>query len=108
MIKCKVFLSAIAVALAVVVALVFYSASMSKARHRDEMPKKANLVKALGLTDLAIWTEARYTRHPSQADFFTAFQDFPSALEHFPAGSIVSPETLGSTISEPTPADPPD
>ncbi len=108
MTKCKIFLSTIAVALAAVVALVFYSASVTESRHRDEMPKKVRLVKALGLTDLAIWTEARYTRHPSQADFFTPFQDFPSALEHFPAGSIVSPETLGSTMRESTPADPPD
>lgn len=54
------------------------------------------IVDKLGLTDFAIWTEARYTRHPSQADRFTPFQDFPSSLEHFPAGSIIAPPT-GST-----------
>lgn len=48
-------------------------------------------VSALKLTDLSIWTEARYTRHPSQADLFSPFQDFPSSLEHFPAGSIIAP-----------------
>ncbi len=47
-----------------------------------------NLVQVLVLTDLAIWTEARYTRHPSQADVFSAFQDSPAALEHFPAGAF--------------------
>lgn len=48
------------------------------------------LVTSLGLTDLAVWTEARYTRHPSQTDFFSAFQDLPSGVEHFPAGSILA------------------
>ena len=52
---------------------------------------KRQLVKKLGLTDLALWSEARYTRHPSQADLFTAFQDYPAAFDHFPAGSIISP-----------------
>jgi len=51
----------------------------------------ARLGGALGLTDLAIWTEARYARHPSQADRFTAFQDLPGAFDHFPAGSIIPP-----------------
>lgn len=52
---------------------------------------KRQLVQRLGLTDLAIWSEARYTRHPSQADLFTAFQDYPGAFDHFPAGSIIGP-----------------
>lgn len=46
---------------------------------------------ALGLTDLALFGEARYTRHPSQADLASAFQDGPAVLDHFPAGSLVSP-----------------
>jgi hypothetical protein len=49
------------------------------------------MVQALRLTDLALFTEARYTRHLSQADTFSAFQDGPVALEHFPAGSLVMP-----------------
>lgn len=49
------------------------------------------LVGALELTDLALWTEARYTRHPSQADGFAAFQDAPGAPDHFPAGTWVPP-----------------
>jgi len=48
-------------------------------------------VNELMLTDLAVWTEARYTRHPSQADIFAPFQDYPSSIEHFPAGSIMAP-----------------
>ena len=55
--------------------------------HRDNQ----QLVKVLELTDLSIWTGARYTRHLSQADVFSAFQDSMGALEHFPAGVLASP-----------------
>lgn len=50
-----------------------------------------DLVARLGLTDLALFTEARYTRHPSQADLHSAFQDHPLAFEHFPSGSVLPP-----------------
>ena len=46
------------------------------------------LVEAFELTDLSIWTGARYTRHPSQADVFSAFQDGIGALERFPEGGL--------------------
>jgi hypothetical protein len=49
------------------------------------------MVHRLGLTDLCLFTEARYTRHPSQADHFAPFQDHPQALEHFPSGSLLAP-----------------
>lgn len=49
------------------------------------------LVGRLGLTDLCLFTEARYTRHPSMADLNTAFQDYPMSFEHFPSGSLVPP-----------------
>lgn len=49
------------------------------------------LVRKLELTDLALFTEARYTRHPSQADRFAAFQDHPMALDHFPSGGMIPP-----------------
>ncbi len=51
-------------------------------------------VTAWELTDLALFTEARYTRHLSQADYHTPFQDHPFALEHFPTGSLVMPPAL--------------
>jgi len=52
---------------------------------------KAEMVKKLELTDLCLFTEARYTRHLSQTDFNTPFQDHPMSFEHFPSGSIVEP-----------------
>jgi hypothetical protein len=54
-------------------------------------------VALLELTDLALFTEARYTRHITQADRHAAFQDHPMALEHFPSGSLILPPTLSGT-----------
>jgi len=56
---------------------------------REKLAQSIFLVKELGLTDLALFTEARYTRHVSQADRNSAFQDHPMAFDHFPTGSIV-------------------
>jgi len=53
--------------------------------------KMAKAVADLELTDLCLFTEARYARHLSQADLHSAFQDHPVSLEHFPAGSIAGP-----------------
>lgn len=53
--------------------------------------KSGQAARALGLTDLSLWTEARYTRHPTQTDFFSPFQDLPGGMEHFPAGALISP-----------------
>ena len=62
-------------------------------RHADgpSIDRIAGVVARLELTDLALFTEARYTRHLSQTDLHSAFQDHPFALEHFPAGSIAGP-----------------
>jgi len=49
------------------------------------------LAMSLGLSDLALFTEARFTRHPSMADLHSAFQDHPASLDHFPSGSLVLP-----------------
>lgn len=50
-----------------------------------------NLVRNLQLTDLCLFTEARYTRHPAMADMHAAFQEHPAALDHFPSGSLLLP-----------------
>ncbi len=55
------------------------------------LEKSATLVRDLGLTDLVLFTDARYTRHPSQADLHSAFQDHPLSLDHFPSGSLSAP-----------------
>lgn len=62
------------------------------------------LVRELGLTDLCLFTEARYTRHPAMADRHAAFQDHPLGLEHFPSGSLVPPPAFPSRPHAPVPA----
>jgi hypothetical protein len=54
------------------------------------------MVQEYGLTDLALFTEARYTRHLSQSDLHSAFQDHPMSFEHFPSGSIYQPPQVSS------------
>jgi hypothetical protein len=49
------------------------------------------ITSALKLTDISFTNDARYTRHPSQADLFSAFQDYPGSIEHFPSGSVTPP-----------------
>lgn len=67
------------------------------ARWRDAsgQARSAALVRRLQLTDLVLTTEARYTRHPSQADRFAPFQDHPHAMDHFPSGSVIAPPEPG-------------
>jgi hypothetical protein len=66
-----------------------------KDKQQENLQEKAILVEALQLTDLCLFTEARYTRHLSQADLNTAFQDHPVSLEHFPSGSFTQPSLIG-------------
>ena len=63
-------------------------AQLTRGAAQARMAQSAQLVKAVGLTDLALFTEARYTRNPALADLHTAFQDSPFAFEHFPSGSF--------------------
>jgi hypothetical protein len=99
MIKHKIFISITLLEVLVLFALFLYSRSGIQTSDRYEIPAKRELVRLLELTDFAIWTEARYTRHPSQADWFTPFQDFPSSLEHFPAGSIIAPGNMNRSTT---------
>ncbi len=66
-------------------------ASMRQKAEMEFVREKMELVKKLELTDLCLFTEANYTRHLSQADLHTPFQDSPMSLEHFPSGSLIKP-----------------
>ncbi len=72
-------------------ALSFADAARQRAADAERIAAVATLAEHLGLTDLALFTEARYTRHPTQADLHAAFQDHPVSLEHFPTGSLLPP-----------------
>jgi hypothetical protein len=75
----------------VLIALVAVHARYSQSMATSGRLERAELVRTLQLTDLCLFTEARYTRHPAMADRFAPFQDHPGAMEHFPSGSLVTP-----------------
>lgn len=76
--------------------LMLHAVAVSR-NQETNLLQKAALVNQLRLTDLCLFTEARYTRHLSQADLNTAFQDHPLSLEHFPSGSFTQPSLTGMT-----------
>jgi hypothetical protein len=97
------FLVALAV-LAGLVGLAGVDAWMRGGRPPPEADAPAReLVRTLGLTDLALATEARYTRHRALADRHAAFQDHPGALDHFPSGAALAPPAH-LTPPDPAPA----
>ncbi|HMK49634.1 MAG TPA: hypothetical protein VK435_06250 [Thermodesulfovibrionales bacterium] len=88
--KSGIFLCFIAVSL-LLVSVMFVYAFFRVRSDAGTIIRQSEIVKELQLTDLCLFTEARYTRNPSQADLHAAFQDHPVSIEHFPAGSLVMP-----------------
>jgi hypothetical protein len=74
--------------------LVFIHASFQQRADQHILQEQREMVKRLELTDLCLFTEASYTRHLSQADRHTPFQDYPLSLEHFPSGAILLPPQI--------------
>ena len=73
---------------ALLLGAMFVHAGLQRRADVPLIEASAGMVGKLELTDLCLFTEARYARHPSQADLHSAFQDHPVALEHFPTGSM--------------------
>ncbi len=73
------------------ICLIFLDAAATRHFDSKALRQRQEIVQMLTLTDLCLFTEARYTRHPSMADFNTPFQDHPLSLEHFPSGAIMAP-----------------
>jgi hypothetical protein len=88
--RSDIFLSGL-LAAAVLFAASFADAVIGERHAQTALAAKTEMVERLGLTDLVLFTEARYTRHPSQADLHSAFQDHPFAMDHFPTGSLLPP-----------------
>lgn len=90
------------VATATLILVVFYL--HAHRRVESDLPGLHELglvVQHYGLTDLCLATDARYTRHPSQADWHSAFQSHPLALDHFPSGSLIRPPDRLQKINAP-------
>lgn len=80
-------------------ALLFVHAAHKERADMPFLKERSKIVKRLELTDLCLYTEASYTRHLSQADLHTPFQDYPMSLEHFPSGSILLPPAMIKRIN---------
>lgn len=91
MIRSRIYLSLVVLMMMLLAGLAARAQQSSAAYLSEQLPARRQLVRQLGLTDLALWTEARYTRHPAVADLFSPFQDHPGAFDHFPAGSLLAP-----------------
>ncbi len=74
--------------------LVLLDSGRLAASHAETLRQGQARVMSDQLTDPALFTEARYARHASQADQHAAFQDHPMALEHFPAGAMTPPTVM--------------
>lgn len=72
------------------IGLMFMDAALSRRIDEEVVRERREIVRVLSLTDLCLFTEARYTRHPGMADLHTPFQDHPLSLEHFPSGAITA------------------
>ena len=64
--------------------------SKAKVYEQNQMIMRL-VVHELGCSDLAVATEARYTRHPSVSDGVVPFMDHPGDIDHFPTGSFWVP-----------------
>ncbi len=91
--KSTLCLSLLGALLALFAAMLLHAQSV-QAQAVFQRQSSAALVSSLGLTDLCLFTEARYTRHPAMADRHAAFQDHPMGMDHFPSGSLVTPPTF--------------
>ena len=74
----------------ILLGIMFVHASLEQKANEPSLREKSAMVKRFELTDLCLFTDARYTRHPVMADVHTPFQDYPTSLEHFPSASILS------------------
>lgn len=72
-------------------ALTAWHAAHGRSIAGPQLVAKRALVRAYGLSDLCLFTEAGYTRHASLTDPLSPYQDGPHSLEHFPSGSLVAP-----------------
>jgi len=83
-------------ALAALCVLAAFDAARRQADAEARIAADRALARWVVATDPFLFTEARYTRHPSLADLHSPFQDHPLALEHFPTGALVAPPPLPS------------
>ncbi len=81
--------------------LIFYAIGQKRLTAQEENSELFDIVTSgLGLTDLCVATEARYTRHPAVSDPVAPFMDHPGAIDHFPTGSFWAPSPSMSPLGK--------
>ncbi len=69
-----------------------YSAIRQERRGQDDNFRiLQQVVFSLAISDLALSTEARYTRHPAVSDAVVVSMDHPGAIDHFPSTLFWAP-----------------
>jgi len=91
--RANLFLIFLALSL-ILVSLMFLHACFMEKAALPSLREREDMVRRLGLTDLCLFTEASYTRHPTRADRHTPFQDYPMSPDYFPSGSILTPPEM--------------
>jgi hypothetical protein len=77
--------------LALLDTVLYVDLTQLRGKQAAAMDLLATTTAGLGLSDLCVATEARYTRHPAASDPVVPFMDHPGGLEHFPTGSFWAP-----------------
>ena len=62
---------------------------------QEQIVSFQQMVEGCGLSDLALTTEARYTRHLSVSDHLVVSMDHPKAFDHFPSTMGMIPPVNG-------------
>ena len=86
-----VYLSATIAGAAFLAGLILIHPGIGKRETTLRLAKERAMVARFELTDICLFTEASYLRHPNLADRFAPFQDSPMAQAHFPSESLLFP-----------------
>jgi hypothetical protein len=71
--------------------LIFTTMDKRRSAQAEQFRHVQRVVAELALSDLALSTEARYTRHPAVTDAVVVGMDHPGALDHFPSTLFFAP-----------------
>ncbi len=92
-----------AAVLATLLAATAAHAGYRRAADERTLAARREIVRLVGTPDLVLSTNARWLRHPSQAEAGAAAADAPLSFDPDPAGALVGPPVpiLGSGAREP-------
>ncbi len=80
----------------VLVVVLSVAGRAASVRHAATLGPSRAVTASLKLSSLALWSETSYARSPGLAEPIAPMATHPSALEPFPAGSLVPPDRPSS------------